>query len=123
MFFERRVIKLILLMALVLCLSAAAGAWPVKRSRKVNQIPDTMSLRAPRMEMSGGRRMSLSAYPVQMFITGRAIRIQSDHNQILPIYTGSGALYMAMRLSKGTNWLSGLPRGRYFINNRPIVIN
>lgn len=123
MFFERRAIKRILLVALAICLAAPAGAWPIKRSRKVNRMPDTLSLRAPGTELSGGRRMSLSAYPVQMYITGRAIRIQSDHNQILPIYTGSGALYMAMRLSKGTNWLSGLPRGRYFINNRPIVIN
>ena len=41
----------------------------------------------------------------------------------LTIYTNSGVLYLTARLNKGTNWLGGLPRGRYFINNRPITIN
>ena len=68
-------------------------------------------------------KMSSSAYPVVIAMHGREVRIQSEHNQILPIYTRSGAFYMAVRLSKGTNWINGLPRGRYFINNRPVTIN
>ena len=51
------------------------------------------------------------------------VRIQSEHSQILPIYRQNGSFYMVMRLNKGVNWLNGLPRGRYFINNRPIAIN
>ena len=67
--------------------------------------------------------MSTSAFPVQITVTGRVVQIQSDHNQLLPIYTHSGVLYLTARLNKGINWLGGLPRGRYFINNRPITIN
>ena len=84
------------------------------------------SLKVPRNmlnDMERPRKMSTSLYPVQLQVQGRLVRIQSDYNQILPIYTQSGAFYMAMRLSKGTNWLNGLPRGRYFINNRPVTIN
>ena len=69
------------------------------------------------------RRMSMSAYPVELKTMGRALRIRSDYNQLLPIYTSSGTLYMAVRISKGTNWLNGLPRGKYFINNQPVTIN
>ena len=51
------------------------------------------------------------------------IQIQSDRSQLLPIYNQNGVLYLTARLNKGKNWLGGLPRGRYFINNRPITIN
>lgn len=84
---------------------------------------DTTNLQNQMRDLSIRQRMSSSAFPIQMYISGRSIRVVSDHNQILPIYTQSGAFYMAMRLNKGTNWLTGLPRGRYFINNRPIRIN
>ena len=73
-------------------------------------------------DVSQRRKMSQSAFPVQITKMGTALKIQSDHNQILPIYTHSGAFYMVMRLTKGTNFLSGLPRGRYFINNRIVSI-
>ena len=76
----------------------------------------------PKGDVSQKRKMSNSAFPVQISKMGNALKIQSDHNQILPIYTQSGAFYMVMRLNKGTNWLSGLPRGRYFINNRIVSI-
>ena len=69
------------------------------------------------------RGMTLSAYPVEMKLMGRALRIKSSYNQILPIYTENGMLYMAMRITRGINWLNGLPRGKYFINNHPITIN
>lgn len=77
-------------------------------------------IKAP--EIYTGRGMMTSAYPVKISITGRAVRIQSDRSQLLPIYTQSGALYLTARLNKGTNWLSGLPNGYYFINNRPVCI-
>lgn len=77
---------------------------------------------AQRGDVSQRRKMSRSAFPVQISKMGNALKIQSDHNQILPIYTESGTFYMVMRLNKGTNWLSGLPRGRYFINNRIVSI-
>lgn len=68
------------------------------------------------------RKMSNSVYPVQMHVVGSAVRVESPDNQILPIYTHSGAFYLIMRLNKGTNWLNGLPKGKYFINNRLITI-
>lgn len=104
---------------------AASASQDVARQADDRKLqPD--SLTVPRnvlSDMERPRKMSMSLYPVQLQVHGRLLRIQSDHNQILPIYTQSGAFYMAMRLSKGTNWLNGLPRGRYFINNRPVTIN
>lgn len=113
------------LIGLALFVSSALMAHADMR-RKVRRhvAPDTMLvLHRDNSDMPLTNKMSTSAYPVQMAVQGRAIRIQSDRNQILPVYTQSGAFYMAMRLQKGTNWLNGLPRGRYFINNRPIAIN
>lgn len=68
------------------------------------------------------RKMSHSAYPVQMHVVGSSVRVESPKSQILPIYTHNGSFYLIMRLNKGTNWLNGLPKGRYFINNRLVVI-
>ena len=81
-----------------------------------------LAQQTPKGDVSQKRKMSNSAFPVQITKMGNALKIQSDHNQILPIYTQSGAFYMVMRLTKGTNFLSGLPRGRYFINNRIVSI-
>ncbi len=85
---------------------------------------DTTSVRIQVRDRDMGvqRRMNTSLYPVQMQVSGRAVLIKSDYNQILPIYTRSGSFYMAMRLNKGSNWLNGLPRGTYFINNRPVTV-
>lgn len=110
-----------------LLLLVASICWPADgavRKRKVRRHhePDTMMAPFVSLEMPSGGKMSTSAYPIQITITGRAVRIQSDHDQLLPIYTRSGVLYLTARLSKGTNWLSGLPRGHYFINNRPVNI-
>ena len=57
-----------------------------------------------------------------MSMVGNAVRVESPENQILPIYTHTGTFYLIVRLNKGTNWLNGLPKGRYFINNRLIAI-
>ena len=34
--------------------------------------------------------MNTSTYPVQISVTGRVVQIQSDHNQLLPIYNEGG---------------------------------
>lgn len=85
-------------------------------------VVDSLVPTRPMGEVVQRRKMSNSAFPVQVSVTGRALRIVSEHNQILPIYTETGTFYMVMKLTKGTNWLSGLPRGRYFVNNRLIAI-
>ena len=110
----------LLLLAVTLCLSAEGAV----RKRKIQKLrnPDSLvvAMRTPEIPSRG--KMRSSAYPVQISVIGRAIQIQSDRNQLLPIYTQNGVLYLTARLNKGTNWLGGLPRGRYFINNKPITI-
>ncbi len=89
-----------------------------------NYAPDTtIVVRLDDTEVKIRHRMSTTMFPIQMTVIRRAIKIKSDHSQMLPIYHQNGAFYMAMRLNKGVNWLTGLPRGRYFINNKPISIN
>lgn len=73
-------------------------------------------------EIEQSRKMMSSAFPVDLKITGKALCIKSNYNQMLPVYSASGVLYMALHLNKGTNWLNGLPRGHYFINSRPVTI-
>lgn len=68
------------------------------------------------------RKMSLSAHPVQMHVVGNAVRVESPESQILPIYTHNGTFYLIVHLNKGTNWLNGLPKGKYFVNNRLLTI-
>lgn len=97
-----------------------AGATAKNQTQTQTQVQPAQQ--TPKGDVSQKRKMSNSAFPVQISKMGNALKIQSDHNQILPIYTQSGAFYMVMRLNKGTNWLSGLPRGRYFINNRIVSI-
>jgi hypothetical protein len=117
--FIRRII--LLLLAVLLC-------WPAEsalRKRKVQtrRNPDSLVVAMSSPEVSISRKMNTSAFPVQITVTGRMVQIQSDRGQLLPIYNQNGVLYLTARLNKGTNWLGGLPRGRYFINNRPITIN
>ena len=111
----------ILLLVAILCWPADAAVR--KRKVQVRRNPDTLTVAVPSPETPSRGKMSTSTYPVQITVTGRVVQIQSDHGQLLPIYTSGGVLYLTARLNKGTNWLGGLPRGRYFINNRPITIN
>ena len=111
----------LLLLSMIIC-RPMEGAGR-RRKPQVRRNPDSLVLVMPNPEIPTRGKMSTSAYPVQISVTGRVVQIQSDHNQLLPIYTHSGVLYLTARLNKGTNWLSGLPRGHYFINNRPITIN
>ena len=118
--------RLIYILFLLVVLVSEAAASPVSevRRRKRNQKPDTIAVAAVQdVSVFSRRRMSTSAFPVQLTVVGRAVRVQSPENQVLPIYTATGGFYMVMRLTKGTNWLNGLPRGSYFINNRTITIN
>lgn len=106
----------------VLALLPAHSACALNAERQSPVRADTLQQRTSSKDLRGGRRMSTSAYPVRIEVHGRAVMIHSDHVQLLPIYTRGGVLKMTLRLNKGTNWLSGLPRGNYFINNRPVAI-
>lgn len=88
------------------------------------RIPKLVEKPKPRFKDTSiyTRRMASSAFPVQMQVKGVSLLIISDYSQLLPIYTRGGTFYMAMRLNKGKNWLNGLPRGCYIINNRNISI-
>ena len=111
------------IMLLLLAAAVCGQADGAVRRRKVRHKPDTLTLPLTSPEMPVSRKMNTSAFPVKITVTGRMVQIQSDRNQLLPIYTRSGVLYLTARLNKGTNFLGGLPRGHYFINNRPITIN
>lgn len=94
------------------------------RHRKKHIKPDSVAQLAVRdMGRAVRSTMSTSHRPVQMQVVGRALKVHSPESQMLPIYTSDGTFYIVMRLNKGTNWLSGLPRGKYLINNRQIIIN
>ena len=114
-FSERLPLRLPLLCVLVALLSSPSMAERIP-------VPDTLTVGRAMRDLGPQRRMSLSAFPVELKQMGRTLRIKSENSQLLPIYTESGMLYMVMRLAKGTNWLSGLPRGKYFINNHPVTI-
>ena len=97
------------------CLTATAGV--LSAARAVHHVvdhtaTDTVSVRSRVGELGVRHKMSTSLYPVQMQVSRRMVRIQSEHSQILPIYRQNGSFYMVMRLNKGVNWLSGLPKGR-----------
>lgn len=117
---KRLVVRIMVCTVVLLALVPTEAA--VRRKRVVAK-PDTLSLVDKMQDLGRTGRMSCSTFPVKIHTSGRAVQIQSDHNQILPIYTRAGAFYMVVRLNKGMNWLNGLPRGHYFINNRPITIN
>ena len=86
--------------------------------------PDTLSSIFQRIEVPQLRsRMMTSPLPVEIRQQGRQLCIKSQYNQMLPIYTANGTFYSSMRLTNGTNWLTGLPRGAYMINNRRYTIN
>lgn len=116
------VIKVVLLFSASLFVADLSTASAEQQIRRSHRTEDSLTFPRSLQDFRERSRMTVSAYPVRMYVDGRVLRIHSDYNQILPIYTQSGSFYMAMRLSKGTNWLSGLPRGRYFINNRLLTI-
>lgn len=64
-----------------------------------------------------------SPLPVSIRQQGRQLCVTSRYNQLLPVYSANGTYYQAFRIIKGTNWLTGLPKGAYIINNQRYVIN
>lgn len=86
---------------------------------------DTLRQHPLSTEMSNFRLggMMSSPLPVTIRQQGRQLCVTSRYNQLLPIYSDNGTYYSAFRLAKGTNWLTGLPRGRYIINHKRYVIN
>lgn len=113
-----------------LCLALAlTSALPAKADSQRNDsvaqrsLRTTLRLQEQRELPDIRHRMLSSAQPVEIRQQGRYLCITSPHAQLLPIYSASGILYSSFRLTKGTNWLSGLPRGSYFINNRKFTIN
>ena len=121
-------------MAVVMTLCAATATATADSTRPATQIAtpqrtapqrsDTVRRPATPIEVHDMRsRMMTSPQPVSIRQQGRLLCVESQVPQMLPVYTQSGTFYTAFRLTKGTNWLSGLPRGRYIINNRHFAIN
>lgn len=121
---ERRnkigVLSLALVSALALSMSAETMFHAPVRDKA--DVDTTRFFPKRTHEIEQSRKMMSSAFPVDIKLTGRALCIKSEYNQMLPVYSASGVLYMAMHLNKGTNWLNGLPKGHYFINSRPLII-
>lgn len=68
-------------------------------------------------------KMVHSAFPVQIKVRGKSLQVTSKFNQILPVYNAGGAFYGVFKLNKGTNWINGLPKGTYYINNTKVTIS
>lgn len=119
----RRIITIALIFFIAIQ-SIASNPTANDRRRKRQVKPDSIALVSNQDISSAARhRMSCSARPVQLQVVGRTVKVQSPESQVLPIYNSAGAFYLVMRLNKGTNWLNGLPKGKYYINNRAITIN
>ncbi len=114
----RLYVRVVLLAIFVL---ASTAGFADKQNRRLVQR-DSLLVKTATLGEVPSTRMMHSAYPVKMRVIGRSLRISSKYQQTLPIYTQGGTLYLAMQLSPGVNWLNGLPRGRYRINNRTISI-
>ena len=67
-------------------------------------------------------KMLNSAFPVTIQLKGTRLCITSKYVQLLPVYNERGVFYGMFRLNKGTNWIGGLPKGVYYINNRKVSI-
>ena len=67
-------------------------------------------------------KMLSSAFPVALQIKGTRLCVTTKYVQLLPVYNERGVFYGMFRLNKGTNWISGLPKGTYYINNRKVTI-
>lgn len=105
----------------LLCMMAAPAA-PLSQGSRLHYQDSISKSKYKDVDESMRRKMSHSAFPVQVKVYGHFLRVESPKTQILPIYTGEGAFYLVMRLNKGVNLLSGLPQGRYYINGQLIII-
>ena len=68
------------------------------------------------------RRVS-STYPIDVKVKRGSLLVTSKYSQKLPVYKANGVFYGLFRLNKGTNWISGLPRGTYIINNAKVIVS
>lgn len=108
---------------LLLVLLVLTSTWAVADRQSTRRLSkDTITVNVWKWGELPTGRLVQSAYPVRLSVKGRSLRVTSKYEQVLPIYTHTGSLYVAMQLSPGVNWLNGLPRGRYRINNRTISI-
>lgn len=108
---------------LTFALLVLTSTWVLADKQTVRRLDkDSVTVKTTEWSELPLGRMAQSAYPVKLKVMGRSLRVTTKHEQLLPIYTKSGTLYLAMQLNPGVNWLNGLPRGRYRINNRTINI-
>lgn len=98
-----------------------AGNYSDAHTHRDGLVADTLALGL--VGEGTMRKMATSLHPVELSVVRHMVKIQSSCHQLLPVYRQNGSFYIAMHLHKGTNWLNGLPRGRYFINHKPIVID
>ena len=107
-------------MGLTACFFAILSMVPAAAQSERSDSLVQKTITTTNTEVRG--RMMTSPLPVTLRQQGRQICVQSRYNQLLPVYTENGTFYTAFRLSKGTNWLTGLPKGSYLINNRKFTI-
>ncbi len=118
----KKLLTILMLLGTLLHVAAVAPAGAQRRKPQAQRPDTTVQVTPQEGKHLRHRRMSTSNHPVQVKVVGNALRVQSPEAQILPIYTENGTFYMIMRLSKGINWLGGLPRGKYYINHRLVTI-
>ncbi len=126
MHIKSSIIKLFTLITLAAasCLPQTAMADTQRRDSTARRsIVSRLRIQDQRELLDFRHQMLTSAQPVEIKQQGRYLCVTSRYAQLLPVYSSSGTFYSSVRLSKGTNWLSGLPRGSYFINNRKFTIN
>jgi hypothetical protein len=124
LFHARRLALVALLVALPAVLVSALADSQRMQTSSLRMKSDTLKPFVRRVEVPQLKvHMLSSPLPVEISQQGRQLCIKSRYNQLLPIYTANGTYYSSLRLTKGTNWLTGLPRGAYMINNRRYTIN
>ena len=108
---------------MLLCAALSYGAQRISAAHAGQDGTGDSLVHKTTAEVQGMHsRMVSSSLPVQIRQQGRQLCVQTRYNQLLPVYRADGSFYTAFRLSKGTNWLNGLPKGTYIINNRRFTI-
>lgn len=100
-------------------------ATAVSATGRLSVLADSTEHKVPFSEYTHiykNRRVS-STYPVEIRVRRSALLVTSKYSQMLPVYKGNGVFYGLFRLNKGTNWISGLPKGIYIINNAKVVVS
>lgn len=113
-----------LVLSLILCIPQVLGIETGKMQRKV--VADSVNVhKLPSYEYGRVYKIKKvsSPFPVEIKVKGRNLYVVSKQDQMLPIYKGTGVFYGLFKLNKGTNWISGLPKGNYIINNKVITVS